>query len=149
MSLVITKNKKAYFDYEIIEKYTSGILLLGSEVKSIRLHDIAIKEGYCHILNNEMWLKGVHIAPYKQSGTYQNHEPIRDRKLLLNKKEILKIHNSVIKKRFTIIPLSVIINDRGLIKIEIGLCKSKNNFDKRESLKEKDIKRNVDRYINY
>ncbi len=141
----ITKNKKAYFDYEIVENYTAGIVLLGSEVKSIRNKDISIKEAYCHVVDDEMWIKGMHIAPFKESGSHQNHEPIRDRKLLLNKKEIIKLQEKVAQKGLTIIPLKVIINGKGLIKVDIGLAVGKNNYDKRQSLKEKDQKREVDR----
>lgn len=143
--ILIVKNKKAYFDYEILDKYTAGIVLLGSEVKSIRNKDVSIKEAYCHIIDGEMWLKGLHISHFKQSGIYQNHEPLRDRKLLLNKKEITKLHEKVSQKGLTIIPLRVIITNTGFIKIDIGLAKGKNNFDKRSSLKEKDLKREIDR----
>ena len=144
----ISKNKKAYFDYEILENYMAGIVLVGSEVKSIRNKDVSIKEAYCHIDNGEMWIKGMHIAPFKESGTYQNHEPVRDRKLLLNKKEIKKLQEKVAQKGLTIVPLKIIITGRGLIKVDIGLAQGKKNYDKRVSLKEKDIKRDIERTIN-
>lgn len=144
----ILKNKKAYFDYEILENYMAGIVLVGSEVKSIRNKDVSIKEAYCHIENGEMWIKGMHIAPFKESGTYQNHEPLRDRKLLLNKKEIRKLQEKVAQKGLTIVPLKIIITGRGLIKVDIGLAQGKKNYDKRVSLKEKDIKRDIERSIN-
>lgn len=144
----ITKNKRAYFDYNILENYTAGISLVGSEVKSIRNKDVSIKEAYCHIIDGEMWIKGMHVAPFKESGTHQNHEPTRDRKLLLNKREIKKLHEKVTQKGLTIVPLKVIITGRGLVKIDIGLVSGKNNYDKRASLKEKDIKRDMDRNIN-
>jgi len=144
----ITKNKKAYFDYEIVENYTAGIVLLGSEVKSIRNRDVSIKEAYCHVVDDEMWIKGMHIAPFKESGSHQNHEPIRDRKLLLNKKEIVKLQEKVAQKGLTIIPLKVIINGKGLIKVDIGLAVGKKNYDKRQTIKARDIQRDVDRSIN-
>ena len=144
----ITKNKKAYFDYEIVETYTAGIVLLGSEVKSIRNKDISIKEAYCHVVDNEMWLNGAHIAQFKESGNHQNHEPVRNRKLLLNKKEIKKLQEKVARKGLTIIPLKVIINGKGLIKVDIGLAVGKKDYDKRQTIKANDIKRDMDRSIN-
>jgi len=144
----ITKNKKAYFDYQIVENYTAGIALLGSEVKSIRNRDVSIKEAYCHVVDDEMWIKGMHIAPLKESGSHQNHEPIRDRKLLLNKKEIVKLQEKVGQKGLTIIPLKIIINGKGLIKVDIGLGIGKKNYDKRNTIKDRDIQRDVDRSIN-
>lgn len=144
----IAKNKKAYFDYEILENYTAGIILVGSEVKSIRNKDVSIKEAYCHVENGEMWIKGMHIAQFKESGTFQNHEPVRDRKLLLNKKEIKKLQEKVTQKGLTIVPLKIILTGRGLIKVDIGLAQGKKNFDKRETIKARDIKRDIERSIN-
>lgn len=144
---LITKNKKAFFDYEIIDTYTAGIILVGSEVKSIRNKEVSIKEAYCHIDNGEMFLKGMHIAQFKQSGTHQNHDPLRDRKLLLNKKEINKLHKKVGEKGLTIVPLKVIITNKGFIKVDIGLAQGKKNFDKRETIKANDIKRESDREL--
>lgn len=135
----ITNNKKAYFNYEIIDVYTAGIILLGSEVKSIRNKDVSIKEAYCHVENGEMWIKGMHISPFKESGTFQNHVPVRDRKLLLNKKEIKKLQEKVTQKGLTIVPLKIILTGRGLIKVDIGLAQGKKNYDKRNSIRERDI----------
>jgi len=143
----ITKNKKAYFDYNIIENYTAGIVLVGSEVKSIRNKDVSIKEAFCHIEDGEMWLKGMHIAQFKESGMYQNHEPVRNRKLLLNKKEIKKIGEKVAQKGMTIVPLKIIITGKGLIKVDIGLASGKKLYDKRETIKARDIQRDMDRSI--
>lgn len=143
----ITKNKRAYYDYEIIDIYTAGIVLLGSEVKSIRNKEVSIKEAYCHIDGGEMFIKGMHIAQFKESGIYQNHEPLRTRKLLLNKKEIIKLEEKASQKGLTIIPLKIIINKKGLIKMDIGLGKGKKNFDKRESIKAKDIERDNKREL--
>lgn len=138
---LITTNKKAYFDYEIVKDYTAGIILVGSEVKSIRNREVSIKEAYCHIDNGEMFIKGMHIAQYKQSGIHQNHEPLRDRKLLLNKREINGLQKKVAEKGFTIVPLKVIITKKGLIKVDIGLAKGKKQFDKRAAIKSKDLER--------
>lgn len=138
---IITTNKKAYFNYDIIETIMAGIVLLGSEVKSIRAKEISIKEAFCHVDNGEMWLKGAHIAQFTQSGMYQNHDPYRDRKLLLNKNEIIKLEEKASKKGQTIVPLKVFITKTGLIKIDIGLGKGKKIRDKRESIKAKDLDR--------
>jgi SsrA-binding protein len=142
---VINKNKKAYFEYSILEDYVAGISLLGSEVKSIKASKVSISEAYCYIHNNEMFIKGMHVAEYKQSGKYQNHDPIRERKLLLNKVEIIKIGDKINQKGMTLIPLNIHTTKTGLIKIKIGLCKGKKLYDKRQSLKEKDIKRDLER----
>jgi SsrA-binding protein len=145
----ITKNKKAYFDYNIEDNYTAGIVLLGSEVKSIRKKDVSIKEAYCHIEGGEMFLKGMHIAEFKESGKYQNHDTTRDRKLLLSKKEIKKLEDKVSQKGMTIVPLKVFITNRGLIKIEIGLASGKKQYDKRQTIKDRDIKRDMERNDKY
>jgi SsrA-binding protein len=141
--MIITQDKKKYFNYEIIDVYTAGIVLLGSEVKSIRNKDVSIKEAYCHVENGEMWLKGMHIAQFKESGRFQNHEPVRDRKLLLNKKEIKKLQEKVSQKGLTIVPLKIIITGKGLIKLDIGLARGKNNYDKKETIKLRDLDRDV------
>jgi len=143
----ITKNKKAYFEYQILEKHMAGIQLKGSEVKSIRASKVSIAEAYCFITNGEMFIKGMHVTEYKQGGTHNNHEPIRDRKLLLKKKEIIKLHELVSQKGLTIVPLEIILSNTGFIKLEIGLAKGKNLYDKRNSIKEKDIKRELERNI--
>lgn len=145
---IIVRNKKASYEYEFIETFTSGIKLLGSEVKSIRGNKVSISEAYCYIKDGEIFIKGMHISEYKQSGTYSNHEPTRLRVLLLNKKEILKLDEGIKQKGLTIVPTSVIINNRGLIKIELALCRGKKNHDKRNDLKIKDINREVDRELN-
>ncbi len=139
----IAKNNKVYFDYEILENFTAGIVLVGSEVKSIRNKDVSIKEAFCHVENGEMWLKGMHIAQFKESGRFQNHEPVRDRKLLLNKKEIKKLQEKVSQKGLTIVPLKIIITGKGLIKVDIGLARGKKNYDKKETIKLRDLDRDV------
>lgn len=140
---IIVKNKKAYFEYEIIQKITAGIKLIGSEVKSIRANKVSISESYCYIKNGEIFIKGMHISEYKQSGKYDNHDPIRERKLLLNKLEIIKLNDSLEQKGLTIVPLSVIINDHGLVKLEIGLAKGKKIQDKRQTIKKRDLEREL------
>jgi len=143
----ITKNKKAYFSYEILEKHTAGIKLQGSEVKSIKDNKVSIAEAYCFITGGEMFIKGMHVAEYKQGGTHFNHEPVRDRKLLLKKKEIKKLSEKMLQKGLTIVPLELILSDTGLVKLEIGLAKGKNLYDKRSSIKAKDAKREMERDI--
>lgn len=140
---VIVKNKKASFEYEFIEKFTAGIKLMGSEVKSIRNHKVSISEGYCYIKGGELYIKGMNISEYKESGIHTNHDPIRLRKLLLNKKEIIKLDENIQQKGLTIVPISVIINDRGLIKLEIALCRGKKLHDKRDSIKKRDLEREL------
>ena len=143
----ITRNKKAYFEYFIEDTYTAGLVLLGSEVKSIRHGNVSIKEAYCIVIDGEIFIRGMHIAPFKESGMHQNHDPTRERKLLLNKKEILKLQEKVTQKGFTIIPLKIIITKRGLIKIDIGLGMGKKLFDKKKTIREKDVKRDTDREL--
>jgi SsrA-binding protein len=140
---IVTKNKKATFEYEIIQKITAGIQLVGSEVKSIRNHKVSISESYCYIKGGEMYIRGMHISEYKQSGNYDNHDPIRERKLLLNKIEINKLKDGIEQRGLTIIPISVIIDDRGLIKIEIALSRGKKVHDKRNDIKKRDIERDL------
>jgi SsrA-binding protein len=141
----ICVNKRAYFEYQILDKYVAGMQLQGSEVKSIKNGMCSIAEAYCYISNNEIFIKGMHITQHKEGGKYNNHEEVRDRKLLMKKKEIYKLDESVGKKGLTIVPIEVLVTPTGLIKIEIGLGRGKNLFDKRISLKEKDLKRDNDR----
>lgn len=144
----ITKNKKAYFEYNILDKHTAGIKLQGSEVKSVRKGKVSIVEAYCFISNGELFIKGMHIAEHKEGGKHNNHQPLRDRKLLMKKKEIIKLDESVAQKGLTIVPLEVFISDTGFIKMEIGLARGKHLYDKRNSIKEKDLKREMDRNNN-
>ena len=143
----ITKNRKAYFEYNILEKNTAGIQLQGSEVKSIRAGKVSISEAYCYILDGEIFIKGMHITEYTEGGKHYNHQPLRDKKLLMKKKEITKLDKSLGEKGLTIVPLELIITDTGLIKLEIGLAKGKHLYDKRQSIKEKDIKRDMERSL--
>ena len=125
-----------------MEKYAAGIVLVGSEIKSVREGKVSLKEAYCVFLKNELYIRQMNIARYKQA-SYNNHEPLRERKLLLNKKELKKLKKKVDEKGLTIIPLRMFINDRGLVKLEIAVAKGKKTYDKRESIKEKDQKRDV------
>lgn len=143
---IINQNKKAYFEYSILDKYTAGIQLMGTEVKSIKESKVSISEAFCSIIEGEMFIIGMHVSDYKKI-KHTNHEPLRTRKLLLNRKEINKLAKATKEQGLTIIPLMIFISDTGLIKIEIGLAKGKKTYDKRESIKEKDQKRELDRNI--
>lgn len=147
-SVVEYKNRKAYFKYEIIDNYIAGIQLLGTEVKSIRSGKVNFTDAYCIIRNGEIFIHGLHIAEYAM-GTCNNHTPTRDRKLLLNKKEIIKIEKKINEKGLTVVPLKVFINEKGLVKLEIAVAKGKKIYDKRESIKEKDAKRESNRLSKY
>jgi len=140
---VVTTNRKAYHDYNISEKYTAGIVLTGTEIKSIRKSAINLKDSFCKIEDNEIFLYNCHISPYEQGNRY-NHEAERTRKLLLTKKEILKMHSKIKKDGYTIIPLEVFI-ERGFAKVEIGLAKGKKIYDKRDDIAKKDQQREMDR----
>ena len=140
---IIADNKKARFEYFVEDSLEAGIVLLGSEVKSVRLGQISLSESYCHMDGGELILKNCHIAPYKM-GTLTMSDALRDRKLLLHKAQILKLETKVKQKGFTIIPLKIYLKE-GLVKLEVGLCRGKKLHDKRDSIKEKDIKRLVDR----
>jgi SsrA-binding protein len=144
---LITKNKKAYFEYTILEKLIAGIQLQGSEVKSIKASKVSIAEAYCYIKDGEMFIKGMHVTEHKEGGIHNNHIPVRDRKLLLKKKEILGLAEKMSQKGLTIIPLEIIVTNTGFIKLEVGLAKGKNLYDKKQSIKEKDLKRELERNI--
>ena len=138
------KNRKATYEYSLIDKYVAGIVLKGTEIKSIKEGKASLQEAYCHIYNEELYIKGMHIAVFYE-GTYNNHEPIRERKLLLGKKEIRKIDTKFKEKGLSIIPLRLFINQRGFAKLEIALAKGKKIHDKRDSIKDRDVKRELDR----
>lgn len=138
------KNKKASYQYFLVEQNTAGIQLTGTEIKSIRAGKANIADAYCAFENGELFVKEMHIAHYSH-GTYFNHELKRDRKLLLTKRELKKLHNKVKEKGFTIIPVLLFVNEKGLAKLDIALAKGKHFYDKRESLKKRDIKREIER----
>lgn len=137
-------NKRAKFEYIIMDRYTAGIQLFGTEIKSIREGKASLVDSWCQIEYNEMYVKQMHIAEYR-FGSYANHEAKRDRKLLLQRKEIRKLERATKETGKTIIPLCLFINERGLAKIEIALCQGKHSYDKRQSLREADDKREIAR----
>lgn len=144
---VLIKNKRATFDYELVDKFTAGIVLVGTEIKSIRLGKASLVDTFCFFAgNNELWVKNMNISEYS-FGSYNNHLPRRDRKLLLNRKELIKLQREVKDNGMTIVPTKLFINDKGLCKVEIALARGKKEYDKRESIKEKDAKRDIDRYM--
>jgi len=141
---VLIKNKRATFDYELIETFTAGIVLTGTEIKSIRLGKASLVDTYCLVERSEVWVKNMYIAEYFY-GTYNNHVTRRERKLLLNKKEIRNIDSATKNSGFTVVPTKLFINDKGLVKIVIAIAKGKKEYDKRQSLREKDDKREMKR----
>ncbi|MBN2637339.1 MAG: SsrA-binding protein SmpB [Prolixibacteraceae bacterium] len=147
-STIRIKNKRATFEYEIIERFVAGIILVGTEIKSIRSGKANLTESYCQFFRSELFVRNMHISEY-ELGTCNNHEARRDRKLLLNRKELKKLEKKVKESGFTIICTSLFINDRGLAKLEIALARGKKTYDKRESLKLKDAKRDIDRMMKH
>ena len=143
-SNISIKNKRATFDYEILDRFVAGIQLYGTEIKSIRDGKAGLSDTYCSFIKNELWVKNMHIATYF-FGTYNNHDVRRDRKLLLNKRELNKLTRATKETGNTIVPTKLFINEKGLAKLEIGIAKGKKNYDKRQSLKEKEDKRSMDR----
>lgn len=146
MSNPVIKNKKAEFQFYLLEEYTAGIVLTGTEIKSIRGGKASLVDTYCFFKDGELWLRGMHIAEYTY-GTYLNHEPKRDRKLLLSRTELRKLERKTREKGFTIIATQLFIADSGYAKVTIALAKGKNVGDKRESMKDKDVQRDLDRYM--
>lgn len=142
------KNRRATFDYEILERYIAGIQLAGTEIKSIRGGHASLVDSFCYFNKGELWVKGMRVSEYFY-GTFNNHVPDRERKLLLQKKELVKLERKIKESGLTIVPLRLFINDRGLAKLEIALAKGKKQYDKRESLKEKDAKRDMDRVVKH
>jgi SsrA-binding protein len=140
------KNKKAYYEFEIVETFTAGIKLFGTEIKAIRDGGGSINEAFCQIRNEELWVRNMNIPEYSL-GTYANHEPVRERKLLLKKKELDKIDSRIREKGMTVVPLRLFLSDRGFAKLEIGIGRGKKTFDKRETIKQKDSKREMDRVL--
>lgn len=138
------KNKRASFDYEFVDTYTAGIVLTGTEIKSIRMGKASLVDTFCYFIRGELWVKNMHIAEYFY-GSYNNHTARRDRKLLLNRKELRKLERDSQAPGFTIVPTRLFINEKGLAKLVIALAKGKKQFDKRETLKEKDARREMDR----
>ncbi len=145
MEQVVSTNRKAYHDYFIEETYEAGITLLGTEVKSLREGKVNLKDSYALIKGNEIFLLNCHISPYSH-GNIQNHDPLRTRKLLLHRKEINKLWGKLTQKGLTLIPLKIYFK-KGKAKVEIGLCKGKKQYEKREVLKEKEARREIERHL--
>ena len=140
------RNKRATFDYEILEEYIAGIVLVGTEIKSIRLSKASLVDCYCYFEKNELWIRGMNISEYDW-GTCNNHIPKRDRKLLLNRKELAKLQRSLQDKGLTIVGLRLFLTERGFAKIAIGLARGRKSYDKREYIKANDAKREMDKAI--
>jgi SsrA-binding protein len=140
------RNRSAYHDYFIEDKYDAGIVLFGTEVKSLRDGRASFNDSYCYFHKGELWIKNLHIAEYSH-GTVNNHIPVRDRKLLLQKRELRKLETKMKEKGFTIVPLRIFFNENGLAKLEIGLGKGKKTYDKRETIKQRDTEREMKRYL--
>jgi SsrA-binding protein len=145
-SPVQIKNKKAAFEYFFIEEFTAGIVLTGTEIKSIRAGKASLVDTYCTIINGELWVKGMSISPYFY-GSYNNHEMKRERKLLLTRREIAKLESATKQTGYTIVPTLVFIDEKGRAKMDIALCKGKKAYDKRQTLKEKEDRREMDRVM--
>jgi SsrA-binding protein len=141
---IVIKNKKASHDYEFLEKFIAGIKLTGTEIKSVRSGKATLADAYCHFRNNELYIKGMHISEYWW-GNINNHDPLRERKLLLTARELRKIERKVKETGYTVVVIKVFINERGLAKAEIALARGKKEYDKRETLKRKDATREMDR----
>ncbi len=139
---LVAKNKKAFFNYDIIDTFEAGISLVGSEVKAIREGKISIKESYVDIKDGEVFLHNCHISHYEAANRF-NHDPLRDRKLLLHKREIKRLIGKIKQKGLTIIPTKVVINDKGFVKVEISLARGKKIYEKREAIKERDQERDM------
>lgn len=147
-SPVSIKNKKASFEYFFVETYTAGIVLTGTEIKSIRLGKASLVDTFCYINNHEVWVKGMNISPYFY-GSFSNHEARRDRKLLLTKREIYKLENATKQPGYTIVPTLVFIDEHGRAKVDIALSRGKKEYDKRQTLKEKEDRREMDRAMKH
>lgn len=145
MSTISIQNRKAFHDYSIDEKFDAGLVLQGTEVKSLRQGKASFTDAFAFVRDGEVWLRDFYIKPFEH-GSYNNHDPRRDRKLLLSKKEIRELDRAVVQKGYTIIPLKIFFKN-GFAKVQIGLAKGKKSFDKRDSIKQKDTKRDVDRAL--
>ena len=142
-SKIIAQNKKAWHDYFVDEKYEAGIALYGTEVKSVRAGAVNLKDSYCSIKNGELFVLGMHISPYEKGNIF-NREPLRDKKLLMHKREIMKLHGLMTQKGYTLVPLSLYFSGKN-VKVEVGLCRGKKLYDKRDALAEKQAGREMDR----
>lgn len=141
------KNRSAYHDYFIEDKYDAGMVLAGTEVKSIRDGKVNFVDSFCVFFQGELWVRNMHIAEYR-FGTTNNHLAVHDRKLLLQKRELRKLENKLKEKGYTLVPLRIFFNEKGYAKLEIGLGKGKKNYDKRESIKQRDTQKEIKRHLN-
>lgn len=146
MLIKLAENRKAYHDYFILDKFEAGIVLTGTEMKSLRKRRLNLKDSYGNIRNGEIFLDGVHISPFEE-GNIHNHDPLRSRKLLLHKKEIMRLIGKIKEEGLTLVPLSFYINDNGKVKVEIALAKGKKLYDKRDALAKKEATRQIDRAL--
>ena len=141
---ILIDNRKANYNYFLLEEYVAGIVLEGCEVKSIRNRDVNMSDSYCTFVGNELIIKNMHISPYKNSGfTYKDYDPKRDRKLLLTKRELRKLQKDVQVKGYTIVPVNLYTNDKGLVKLTIAMAKGKHTYDKSQTIKERDLDREM------
>jgi SsrA-binding protein len=140
------RNRSAFYEYQIDDKYDAGMILTGTEVKSLRSGKASFNDSYCLFQQNELYVRSLHISEYEM-GTHANHDPLRERKLLLNKKELKKMQTKIKEKGYTVIPLRIYFSESGKAKIQIGLAKGKKLHDKRESIKQKDTEREMRRYM--
>jgi SsrA-binding protein len=140
------RNRSAFHDYSIEDKYDAGMVLTGTEVKSLRDGRASFNDSYCYFNKGELWIKSLHIAEYSH-GTVNNHDPVRERKLLLRKRELLKMEAKIKEKGYSIVPLRIFFSEKGFVKMEIGLGKGKKHYDKRESIKQRDTEREMKRYL--
>jgi SsrA-binding protein len=141
---MIISNRSAYFEYHIEDKYSAGLVLTGTEVKSLREGKASFNDSYCYFNKGELWIKSLYIAEYSH-GNLNNHDPVRERKLLLSKRELKKLESKIKEKGYSIVPLRIFFNEKGLAKLEIGLGKGKKVHDKRETIKEREIERDIKR----
>jgi len=144
----ISRNKKASFEYELFDRFIAGIVLTGSEIKSIRAGKLSFSDSFCIFIEDELYIKNLHISEYSHGG-YANHEPKRDRKLLLTRTELRRLSKKVREKGFTIVPLACILTEKGYAKIEIAVARGKKHFDKRETLKKNDHQKDINRARKY
>ena len=141
---ILIDNRKANYNYFLLEEYVAGIVLVGCEIKSIRNRDVNMSDSYCTFVGNELVIKNMHISPYKNSGfTYKDYDPKRDRKLLLTKRELRKLQKDVQTKGYTIVPVNLYTNDKGLVKLTIAMAKGKHTYDKSQTIKERDLDREM------
>lgn len=145
--IINIRNKKASHEFEFVDTYVAGLMLTGTEIKSVREAKVSLTEAYCYFRRGELFIKQMYIAPYSMAASY-NHDAVRERKLLLNKKELDKLETKFSEKGLSIIPVRIFINDKGLAKLEIALARGKKIHDKRQDIKEKDVKREMNR-INF